>query len=241
MIVQELITRSLKDLQIVQAGETPSNEDSADALLYLNDFIDGNKLLSGLIYTQPRITWTLGSAASYTVGPQGTIDMARPTSPADISTVAYYDTNIVPNVEITITLFTDDQYQAIALKTLTSVYPLGFYYDATFGASGWGTLTPWPVPTSSSLRGVIYARQPIDEFTSLTQTIYLSPGYRRFFRSNLAVEMAAAFGVPVPQDVRRIATDSKRDLNTSNQRMSDLGMDSTLAGAGLYDIWSDTN
>lgn len=240
MTVQDVITGALSDLGIIQAGETPANADTEIAFSRLNDWIDGNKLLAGLIFTTERTTWALGSAAYYTVGPQATLNMARPTSPEDIDGVAFYDTTITPILELATALFTDGQYQAIPQKTLTSTYPVGFYYSPTFGVSGWGTLTPWPIPTSTTLRGVIYARAPVDEFDATTDTVYLPPGYRRFFRTNLAMEVAAAFGVPVPPQIERIARSSKHDVETANLRMVDLSVDPLLTVA-LYNIYSDTN
>ncbi len=241
MTVADLITGALIDLSIIQAGETPSAEDSAVGLSRLNDWIDANKILRQLIYTRGRFTWTLGSAPYYTLGSQATINMPRPTNPSDIEGVAYIDTaQGTPATEMQATLYTDDAYRLIAQKSLTSTYPNGFHYEPTFGVNGWGTLTPWPIPTSTTLRGVIYAKTPVEEFDSSADIIYLPPGYRLFFRTNLAMQLASAFSVPVPPQVQQIASDTMRDVKASNVRMSDLGFDADLV-APLYNINSDTN
>lgn len=240
MTVQDVITAALSDLGILQAGETPDSADSETAFNRFNDWLDANKLLRGLIFHRTRTTWTLGSAPNYSVGSQGTLNMARPTSPSDIDGIAFYDTTITPILEMQAALFTEDQFRLIPQKSLTSTYPVGFHYDATFGVNGWGTLTPWPIPTSTTLKGVIYAKAPVEEFTATTDTIYVPPGYRRFFRTNLAIELASAFGVPVPPQVEQIARTSMHDVKTANLRMTDLDIDIDLTRP-LYNVFSDTN
>jgi len=89
MTVQELITASLQDLRIIQTGETPSSNDSAFALSRLNDWINSLATEDLTVYTITRKTWTLSSAASYTIGKGATIDVARPTGPMAISNIGF--------------------------------------------------------------------------------------------------------------------------------------------------------
>lgn len=240
MTVQDLLTSALTDLGVIQAGETPTAADSEIAFARFNDWLNGNKLLAGLIFQTVRTTWALTGAASYTVGVGGTLSIQRPISPSDITALTFYDTTVSPILEMALVLFTDDQYFAIPQKGLTSVYPVGFHYEATYGATGFGTLAPWPIPTSSTLRGVVYAKTSLDEFTATSDTVSVPPGYRRFFRTNLAIELASAFGVPVPPQVEQIARMSMHDVKTANLRMTDLDIDSDLL-LPLYDVFSDTN
>lgn len=55
------------------------------------------------------------------------------------------------------------------------------YYNPTWTA-GLGLVYLWPLPTSTTLQGVIYTPVPVAEFASLSTTISLPPGYRRFLR-----------------------------------------------------------
>jgi len=236
--VIEIITAALQDLQELQAGETPDSDAAAVGLARLNDWIDANANEPLLVYTKTRTTWSLGSAPFYTVGPQGTLNMQRPDSPEDIVAIGYYDTSLtVPYQDIPIGLFSDDAYENIPQKSLTSTYPQGFHYNATFGTDGWGTLTPWPIPTSISLRGYIYAKTVVDEFASLTDEILLPKGYRRFFRTSLAIELASAFGLPVPPQVAEAARTGGITIKRKNVRSQDM---STPFDGGIYDIKSDT-
>lgn len=224
MSLLDLITRGMQDLQVLQAGEVPSPEDAELCRVTLNDWIDSLATEHLSIYTNTRTVWTLTSAASYTIGTGATINTVRPVRPEDIVNVGYQDTSLTPVQERLLgPALTEDQYAGIAAKTFTALYPLGFYYNPTFGSSGFGTLTPYPIPTSTSLQGVIYSPTPISEFAALTNTVALPPGYRRFLRTNVAVELAPAFvGALVPPTLMQAATESKANIKRANYRLSDL-------------------
>jgi hypothetical protein len=72
--------------------------------------------------------------------------------------------------------------------------------------------------------------------------IALPRGYRRFFRTNLAVEVASAFEVTPPAAIVKAAAESSMRVKASNLRMVDLGMDSRLPGlrGRGYNILTDT-
>ena len=106
------------------------------------------------VYTILRTTWTLSTAASYTIGTGATVNVARPTGPMAIDSIGFQDTSVSPTMEYALgPVLTVDAYAAIAQKGLTSVFPQNWYYDPTY-TSGFGTLYPYPVPTSATLEGV---------------------------------------------------------------------------------------
>lgn len=103
-----------------------------------------------------------------------------------------------------------------------------------------GTLYPVPVPTVSTLRGVIYAPGTL-ALVRLTDPVLLPSGYRRCVRANLTVELAAAFEKPVPPAIARIASESLMRVKAANLRMTDLGFDGAVPSVLLrgYDIRTD--
>jgi hypothetical protein len=235
--VIDVITAALQDLEYLDASESPTADDARVGLSRLNDWIDDLKNDSLFVHTIRRTEWTLTSAASYTIGDGADIDVQRPISPTDINCIGYFDTSLsTPYQDFPVSLFTDNWYETIPQKALTSTYPQGFYYDATFGNSGFGAIIPWPVPTSVSLQGFIYTKIVADEFTSLYSTIMLPPGYRRFFRSNLSIELASAFGLPVPPQVARAAQQGGMKIKRKNVRAADMSLP---YDGGRYDINSD--
>ena len=244
MTVQQLITASLQDLRIIQTGETASADDSTFALSRLNDWINSLATEDLTVYTITRKTWTLSTAASYTIGSGGTIDVARPTGPMAISNIGFQDTSVSPVIEYNLgPVLTEDGYAAIAQKALTSVYPQNFYYNPTY-TSGLGVIIPYPIPTSTTLQGVIYVQTPVEEFTALSDTIALPPGYRRFLRLGLAKELSSAFDAGLTPELQMAAMEAKADIKRANMRLSDLssGVAGVLfGGAGPhYNIYSDT-
>ena len=244
MTVSELITASLQDLRVLQVGETVSANDAAYALARLNDWINGLATEGLTVYSQARTTWTISTAASYTIGAGGVINCARPTGPMGVTNVGFQDTSVSPTIEYNLgPLLTEDAYAGIAQKALTSVYPQAMYYNPTF-TSGLGLIYLWPIPTSTTLQGVIYTPVPVAEFAAISDTISLPPGYRRFLRTGLAKEIASAFDAPLTPDLQQAAMESKADIKRANVRLLDLssGVAGLIFGGSgpHYNIYSDS-
>lgn len=247
VVVSDLITQACQRINIIQEGESPSAAMMADAFNRFNDFIDsvcGNDDL--LIYTVLRATWTITStkgtlASPYTVGVGGDININRPTY---LSTIRYQDTAVTPTLEYPLTPLTDDAWALVPQKNLTSPLPTNYYYNPTFSA-GLGSLYLWMVPSQSSLQGVIYYPAQVTRFNAITDTIALPPGYNRFLRDNLAIELASEFreNTPVDPSLLRSAAESKAVLKRKNHRLMDLAIDPALlpTSRSLYNIFSDTS
>jgi hypothetical protein len=241
MTPADLVTASLRRLRVIQAGMTPSPEDQADAFLRLNSMLRSWSLQRGTMHRIVRSTWTIvASQASYTVGPAGQVAIPRPASPQAISGIGFQDTSVSPTMEYPSELpLTEDQYDAIPLKTLTSTLPSRWYYAPTVAT---GTLYPFPIPTSSTLQGVIYVPTPVSAFTALTEVITLADGYDLAIQENLAVLLAPEWGVQIDPALLQSARESKAWVTTSNVRMTDLdtaGVAALFGGCGRRsDIYS---
>jgi len=244
MTVSDLITGALQDLRVLQVGEVVSSNDASFALERLNDWINALATEGLTVYTNTRTIWTLSTATSYTIGSGGAVNCARPTGPMDIVDIGFQDTSVSPTIEYNLgPVLTDDAWAGIAQKELTSVYPQAWYYNPTWTA-GLGLLYPWPIPTSTTLQGVIYAPTPVSEFSAISETIALPPGYRRFLRTGLARELSSAFDAALTQEMQIAAIESKADVKRANMRLSDMssGVAGILfGGAGPhYNIFSDS-
>jgi hypothetical protein len=225
--VLDLLTGSLQDLNICGGGDTPDPNDVALAFSRLNDFVDDLKNDGLTVYTITRTTWTLvASTASYSIGSGGTVNIDRPITANAISNVGFVDTSVTPNLERLVgPPLTEDEYALLPLKALTAVYPEAFYYNPTYPL---GAIKPFPIPTSSTLLGVIYAPAPVGEFTATSDTIALPPGYRRFFRNQLTIEIAGAFEKTPPPAVVKAADESLAKIKRTNTRPTDLAFDLAL-------------
>ena len=241
--IGDVITASLQDLGLIAAEETSTAADSALALSRVNDWIDGLATQGLTVFTaNTRTTWSLVSGtSSYTVGTTGAIACSRPISPSDIVNIGYEDTNVSPAEEYILGRpLTQDQYAALTPKSQTATYPQCYYYDPTF-ASSLGTLIPWPVPTGANLLGVIYTPTPVTEFSALTDTILLPPGYRRFYRTSLALELAPSFSVIPSDTLRRIAEEAAANVKRSNVRLDDLSLRDASWVGGTSNVTLATN
>lgn len=217
MTVQDIITTALERLSVLAAGETPEYQDSTDGLDALNSLIDQWASERLQIYSITRTTWTIVSGTSvYTVGTGGTVNIARPIY---IQNLDFQDTAVSPTIEYHLNKLTDDAYAALPIKGLQATLPQSWYYNPTFPL---GTLTFWPVPTSTTLQGVIYAATAVTEFAALTDTVTLPPGYRRMLVNNLALELASDFGADPKPSVIKAAQESMEAVKRANFRMMDL-------------------
>lgn len=195
----------------------PPPDDVQTGLLRLNDLIDSWKIEGLTINSFSRMLWHLTTAATYSVGAGGDINIDRPSNGSLLS-FAIMDSSVTPPIEIPRGNYTEDAYQSIAVKTLTSTYPLGFYYNPTVPL---GAIVPYPIPTGSSLQGVMYAPNPRGEL-ALTDVLALPQGYRRFYRDTLAVELGPDFSTSPSQELVQSAIDAKASVKRSNLRMSEL-------------------
>lgn len=233
--VRDVVTWAHQDLGTYAAGETLSAADVLDGLSALNAVIDQLKAERLAIHHLARTTWTIvASTTSYTVGAGGTINVARPVSQLR---AAYYVTATTPVTEIGLgESLTPDEWMGLSQKGQTSTAPARFYYEPTI-ASGFGTLYLWPVPTVSTLTGVLYAPRQVDEFATVNDTVLLPPGYKRMLRKLLAIELAPSFDRPVSQDLKDAARDAVTVVKRSNVRLSEMRFDGVFTDrSGGWDI-----
>ena len=204
----EQINRALRLLGILAEGETPSAATSQDALMAFNQMIDSwNTERLSVFVTQDQVfTWPSGFI-SRTLGPSGDFNGLRPVL-LDDST--YFR---APNgVSYGIKFINQQQYNGIAVKTVTSTYPQVLWVNMGFPDV---TLTIYPRPTQD-LEWHFVSVEKLDEPANLSTVLYYPPGYLRAFTYNLAMEFAPEFGVEPSPQVQRIAMTSKRDLKRIN-------------------------
>lgn len=220
----ELISGALKQLGVLAAGETLAYEDAADGLERLNDWIDSLGTERLTIYRLLRTEKALGNGtATYTIGSGGAIDIVRPVW---IERAGL----IVDGYERPIRVLTDDERAAIANKSLTG-QAAGVYCDFAW-ASGLATLSVYPIPDADGTTLVLYTPQALTEFADLVTDYTFPPGYRRFLRTNLAIELAPEYGRALDPALVQQAIDSKADIKRANHRESELGIDPALVWLG---------
>ena len=203
------INRALRLLGVLAEGETPSAATSQDSLVALNQMIESwsTERLS-VFCTQDQIfTWPAGQITR-TLGPSGNFVGNRPVLFDD----ATYYRDPGTNVSFGIKFINQQQYDGIAVKTVTSTYPQVIFVNMTYPDA---TMTVYPKPTRD-LEWHFISVQELSNPAVLTTDLTFPPGYLRAFVYNLAMEIAPEFGVEPSPQVTRIAMTSKRNLKRIN-------------------------
>jgi hypothetical protein len=207
------INRALRLLGILAEGETPSAETSQDALVALNQMIDSwnTERLSVFNTIDQVFTWPAGEIQRH-LGPNGAslggFDGIRPILLDD----ATYYRDPGTNVSFGIKFINQQQYDGIAVKTVTSTYPQVMWINMEYPSI---QMTVYPKPTRD-LEWHFISVQELDQPATLATEILFPPGYLRAFTYNLAMEFAPEFGVEPSPQVQRIAMTSKRNLKRIN-------------------------
>jgi hypothetical protein len=203
------INGALRLIGQLAEGETPSAATSADALTAMNQMLDSwsSERLS-VFSTQDQVfTWP-ASTKSRTIGPTGNFVGNRPVLLDD----ATYFRDPSNNISFGIKIINQQQYDGIAVKTVTSTYPQVIWVNMDMPNMD---MYIYPVPTKALEWHFISVTELVEPAT-LATTLVVPPGYLRAFRFNLAAEIAAEFGVEPPPQVQRIAMSSKRNIKRIN-------------------------
>jgi hypothetical protein len=235
-VLDAVITPALKEVGVLAIGETATAEDANDALVSLNQMIDQDAAEGLTHFTITRSTWTItASDGTYTVGSGGDIAIARPVF---VESVRYSDSSPDPDQETPLEPLTEQAYQAIIEKARTSTLPTHFYYNPTYPT---GTLNLFPIPTSSTLTGVMYARTAVTSFSALSTSVSLPPGYERMYRKRLALELMPTFGREPSGLLIKQATEAKEVVKRANKRIVDMQFESAalMGKSGGYNIYTD--
>ena len=203
------INGALRLIGQLAEGEEPSAATANDALAALNQMIDSwNTERLSVFSTQDQVFSWLPGFATRTLGPTGDFVGNRPIL-VDDST---YFRDPSSNISFGIKLVNQQQYNGIAVKTVTSTYPQVMFVNMTYPDI---TMTVYPVPTKV-LEWHIVSVEELTTAALLSTPLAFPPGYLRAFKYNLACEIAPEFGVEPSPQVSRIAMYSKRNLKRIN-------------------------
>jgi len=203
------INRALRLIGMLAEGELPSTETANDCLVALNQMIDSwNTERLSVFSTQDQVfTWPAGFI-NRTLGPTGNFVGNRPILLDD----ATYYRDASTNVSYGIKMINQQQYDGIAVKTVTSTYPQVLFINMTYPDVD---MYIYPKPTRD-LEWHFVSVEELTQPATLQTVLAFPPGYLRAFTYALAMEIAPEFGVEPSPQVQRIAMTSKRDLKRIN-------------------------
>ena len=227
-----LIQDALRSLGVVATGETPSADESTDALNLLNEMLEQWNLQRMLVYQIVRtLQSTTAGVGTYTLGSGGDWNMTRPDR---IDRLNHVDS--AQNLETPMRKQTDSEYQAIRLRTTQSTIPYEWYDD---GAYPLRTITLFPVP-SVNKQVALYTWQQLGTVNTLDTTLDFPPGYRAAVRYKLAIQCATDFDAEVSNALGVKAQQALAIIKRHHAPVEVLRTDPALqrssARASRYDI-----
>ena len=210
------INGALRLIGMLAEAETPSAATAQDSLNALNQMIDSwNTERLSVFSTQDQVfTWTPGQIHR-TLGPTGIL--------LDDSTYFKDPTN---GISFGIKIINQQQYDGIAVKTVTSTYPQVMWINMDYPNID---MYVYPVPTKA-LEWHFISVTELDQPATLATNLTFPPGYLRCFKYNLACEIANEFGIEPPPNVARIAMTSKRNLKRINNPDDIMSLPYSIVG-----------
>jgi len=237
MTPADLIALALVDAGIVGQGQIASAEDTNNAFTRLNWLISQWARKRWLVWHLIDVVKTSTGALSYSVGPGQDFDTSRPDR-----IESAFARQILPSqgnpIDYPMQLIQSrEDYNLISMKTL-GTWPSAVFYDSGYPT---GTVFFWPLPASGQFDLHITVKQPLDQFTGLTETISFPPEYEAALLHNLVVRLRSAYQLqPDPVQVN-LAKEALSVLRSSNAQIPTLRMPSAVVGSGRrYNVYSDT-
>jgi hypothetical protein len=196
-------------LGLTDSGNVLPESVYQDNLRSFNQMIDSwNTERLSVFSTQDQVFSWPPNVLSRTLGPSGDFVGNRPIL-LDDST---YFIDPASGISYGIKIINQQQYDGIAVKTVTSTYPQVIWINMDYPNID---MYVYPKPTKV-LEWHFISVEELTQPATLTTTLSFPPGYLRAFRYNLACEIAAEFGVEPSPQVKRIAMSAKRNLKRIN-------------------------
>lgn len=229
---RELINDAHRLLNLTASGNVLPEVNYQDNLRSMNQMIDSwNAERLSIFSTQDQIFNWPSSVRSRTLGPSGDFVGNRPVLLDD----ATYFRDPQTGVSYGIKIINQQQYDGIAVKTVTSTYPQVIWVNMDFPNID---MYVYPVP----LRLLEWHFISVEELTqpaTLATSMSFPPGYLRAFRYNLACEIAPEYGIEPSMQVQRIAMYSKRNLKRINNPDDIMALPYSIVGTRQrYNIYA---
>jgi len=226
---QTIINRSLRLLNQLSSGESPTVDESNDALMSINAMLDSwrnDRLMCYAIQTQ-NIPIANGNQTR-TIGPTGNLVTSRP-----VEVLSAYVLN--NNFSYDVRILNEIEYAALPDKQTTSNWPDHIYYQPSMPN---GTLFLYPIPTATSTL-VVLTRTVITDL-ALIDTIAMPPGWEDALAFNLSIRLAPEYQAAVSGEVREMAVRTLAAIKKQNSRPLKLYTELPyLAGRNRSNIISD--
>lgn len=217
---QDLIDSSIRLLGAIDQEGTPTTNQRSQGLDVLNAIIDSLHADQLANYQVTDESVSITSASSTWQLTTGTIPTARPTKILAARLV-------VGTIETPLYVKTLEEFRRIPDPSLAGL-PMCVAYDPSYPA---GVFYVHPV-VSSTLK--ITSLKPWTQYASVSSSLGLPPGYARFLRHYLSVELSPEYEVPAPEVSVTVVGEMRRQLSRMNQEFPEVENAFTIGS--YYDI-----
>lgn len=209
-----IILRSLRLLGDKIVGDTLTAAEQTAYLADLNTMLDSWRLDKLIVFRIIESTFTLNVGFdTYTIGTGGNFNIERPTQLENSCFIMYQNTEYFVHV-VDETTFTAQQTQG------QSQMPRMLYYDPSFPL---GSIF-FDYSPDKAYEFHLKSWAPLQQFTSISDTLTLPPGYQRALESNFAIEVAGGY-ISASPEVVKMAKESKTLIRAANTRITYLTLD----------------
>lgn len=225
--VIDIIKLAYKDINVLGHSETPSAEQSADALATLNQMIgqwDAQKLY---VTAQQVISVPMTGAETYTIGTGASINTALPVR---VDHAEWRDNGVDQPLRVVQSL---EEYEVIDVKTLNGT-PEIVFFQRTYPT---GVIYVWPQTSIGELR--LTVRVPLTQYTTLTNDLNVPDEYVMAIRFSLAELLAPMNGKESPNAVITLGKNARRVMKRNNTQILPLDMPCEVMNNYRYDIYAD--
>lgn len=229
LLVSAFIAAALAEIRAVGAGDDPTPEDAALALVLFNELLDALNADRRAVFNEDLSTFTLTPALQpHTIGPSGATFTVTTNRPETIDAANIVITSPTPAVRIPLNLRDDEWWMTTRVQGVTSSIPTDLWYDPDWPN---GNIYLWPVP--SAAYGLELMRRTVLAQVTASTTLTLPPGYQMALRLTLAEICAPSFGVTVSPSTMRRARDARATVWSANDSIPRIQNDAAGLTGGM--------
>lgn len=210
--IQDLLRSSFRMINQLRPGYIYSPSELIDGLFVLNAMLDSwaSDDINGFCTLIQSFT-LIPNKGSYTIGPSGDFNGARPTN-IDKATLVVL-TNQTQPLRLDLDILNAQQWQRINLQLTASTLTQQIFYNPTLTL---GTCNFWPVPTEADKVELSSQQMLGGGFANSTDSFVAPPGYLDAVRYNLAVRLAMEWNQPLKPGVEALASEALAKIQRLN-------------------------
>lgn len=222
--VIDIINQALRDTGVLGDGQTANPEQVTGAFDTLNQMLAQWQADNLIVYAQKEVILPATGAQSYSVGPGGAVNIARPVA---IDACFWRKGGIDYPVAVLNAL---DDFESITFKSLGTI-PRGVHYLPSFPM---GALLVYPQPADGEFH--LFMRCDLPTYISAADNLALPPEYAAAVRYSLGELLSVENQTPLRPDLAGIAKRARAVLRRNNVRIPQLGMPASIIRNKYFNI-----